>query len=450
MKNDINKNSSVDINHSEAILNSISDGVFTVDENWKITSFNRAAEEITGVTKDEAIGARCSDVFRSSICGQECALQNTMDFKKPIINKGCYFINSRGDKIPITISTALLKNKNGKVIGGAETFRDISEIEKLKRTISSQHTTGDIISNSPSMKSVLEFVEVVAKSSSTILIMGETGTGKEVVARSIHKISDRCELPFVAVNCAAIPETLLESELFGHVKGAFTGAVSDKKGLFSRAESGTLFLDEIGDISPALQVRLLRVLQERTYTPVGGVEVRKNKARILTATNRDLKALVAKGEFRRDLYYRLNVIPVNLPSLSNRKEDIPILVESFIEKFNAMHNKEIHSIDPNALSLLSSYGWPGNIRELENTIERACIICDSDKIKIKCLPDEIKVTANSLVSNRHNFYSQRMGAEQEAIVQALTDNENNKTAAAKSLGIHKTTLFRKLKKYNIS
>ncbi len=434
---------------SDVILNSISDGVFTVDKNWNITSFNRAAEEITGISTKEAIGARCSEVLKSSLCGEDCALHQTLKSGKAIINKGCYFINNRGDQIPITISTAVLKDENDNVIGGAETFRDISELERLKQSFSGHYSAGKIASNSPAMQGVLELVEIVAKSISTVLITGATGTGKEVVSRTIHELSDRKEEPFVAVNCAALPENLLESELFGHVKGAFTGASNNKAGLFASAGKGTLLLDEIGDISPAMQVRLLRVLQERTYTPVGSNRVLKSNARIIAATNKNLKELVDNGKFRDDLYYRLNVIKIDMPPLKSRKEDIPLLVENFIDRFKILHNKDINSISPDALSILQANDWPGNIRELENTIERACVVCDSNRIRVKCLPEELK--GKKIIRNDgSDFYMQRNSAERDTIIKALQKNNGNRTAAAKELGIHRTTLVRKLKSLDIN
>lgn len=434
---------------SDVILNSISDGVFTVDKDWNITSFNRAAEEITGISSKDAIGARCSEVLRSSLCGEDCALHLTIESGKAIINKGCYFINNSGDQIPITISTAVLKDENGKVIGGAETFRDISELERLKQTFSGHYSAGKIASNSSAMQGVLELVEIVAKSSSTVLITGATGTGKEVVSRTIHELSDRKDEPFVAVNCAALPENLLESELFGHVKGAFTGALNNKEGLFASAQKGTLLLDEIGDISPALQVRLLRVLQEKTFTPVGSNKERKSEARIIAATNKGLKKLVDKGEFRADLYYRLNVIKIDMPPLKSRKDDIPLLTEIFIERFKILHNKDINSISPDAMAILQAYNWPGNIRELENTIERACVVCNSNRIRVKCLPDELK-GQKVVQSQGIGLYKQRSSAEKESILRALRNSSGNRTAAARELGIHRTTLVRKIKSLKIS
>lgn len=437
---------------NSTILESISDGVFTVDRDWKISSFNRAAEAITGIKRTAALGRHCSEVFRSSLCGEQCALRHTLRTGKPIIDKRCYFINSRGIKIPVTLSTAVLKNQSGEIIGGAETFRDISEIEVLKKQLNKQSKTPLLSSHSNAMQSVISMVEAVADTSTTVLITGETGTGKEVTAKALHQLSSRSKAAFIAVNCAALPENLLESTLFGHVKGAFTGAYENKQGYFSRAEKGTLFLDEIGDISPALQVRLLRVLQEREFEPVGSNKPQKTQVRIITATNKNLQDLVSQGKFREDLYYRLNVINISLPTLAQRFADIPFLVDVFIKQFNQLHNKSIEGISAQALQSLLSYAWPGNIRELENSIERACVLSQQSYIQLSCFP--FAESENSALAKRENDIPSALGstreeAEKQVILDALHSNQS-KIAAAKALGVHKTTLFRKMKKYKIA
>ncbi|HOR98560.1 MAG TPA: sigma 54-interacting transcriptional regulator, partial [Kiritimatiellia bacterium] len=272
---------------TRAILESISDGVFTVDAAWRVTSFNRAAETITGVPRKEAIGRRCADVFRSNMCGPECALQTTLKTGRPVIGRSGYIINAEGDRIPISISTAVLKDHAGRVIGGAEVFRDLSEVDALRRELEGRFQVGDLVSRSPVMQRLFEVLPAIAASPSTVLVQGETGTGKELVARTLHTLSPRAQAPFVAVNCGALPDTLLESELFGYKAGAFTGATRNKPGRFALAKGGTLFLDEIGEISPALQVRLLRVLQERVYEPLGATRSEKADVRVVVATNRD-------------------------------------------------------------------------------------------------------------------------------------------------------------------
>ena len=427
-----------------AILESISDGVFTVDPDWRVTSFNRAAEEITGIPRREAIGRLCSEVFKSSMCEAECALQRTRKSGKPVINKSGYIIDANGERIPVSVSTAVLYDEEGKVIGGAETFRDLSEIAALREVLQGRLRVGDLISHSQAMRPVFDMVPSLAASSTTVLIQGETGTGKELLARAIHGMSPRQQKPFVAVNCGALPDTLLESELFGYKKGAFTGAVRDKPGRFALAGDGTLFLDEIGEISPALQVRLLRVLQEHSYEPLGATRPEKSHARILVATNRDLATMVKNGAFRQDLYYRINVISLELPPLRRRKEDIALLVEHFVEHFNTLQQKDINGFTPGAYSLLMAHDWPGNVRELVNVVERAFVLCDAHWISPEHLPVQL-TGARPQADESGGIESAKHAAEEQSILGALRRNRFNRAAAARDLGIHKTTLYRKMK-----
>ncbi len=434
---------------TSSILESISDGVFTVDREWKVTSFNRSAETITGIPREEAIGRRCSDVFRSSLCGEGCPLHQTLRDGRPQIGKSAFFVSSEGDRIPISISTAVLRDEKGEIVGGAETFRDLSEVEALYQELEERYTLGDLVSHSPRMRQLFEILPAIAASPSNVLILGETGTGKEVMARAVHEHSLHSDGPFVAVNCGALPDSLLESELFGYKAGAFTGANKDKPGRFALAKGGTLFLDEIGEITPALQVRLLRVLQERIYDPLGSVESEKADVRVIAATNRDLSAMVKSGEFREDLFYRINIARLELPPLRDRKEDVPVLVNRFIDKFNTLMRKHIQGVAPEALSFLIAYEWPGNIRELENTIERAFIICNEDMIDISHLPPELRVGVKGEAPAVEMKSAHRI-LDVQAIQSALEKNNYNRLAAARELGIHKTTLFRKIKKLGIT
>ncbi|MCF6175569.1 MAG: sigma 54-interacting transcriptional regulator [Victivallaceae bacterium] len=433
---------------TEAILESISDGVFAVDTDWNITSFNRAAENITGTLREAALGRPCAEVFRSSMCEGECALRQTIEQGEPIINHHCYIINPDGERIPISVSTAVLRNANGGIIGGVETFRDLREVEILRKELEEKFQLGDMVSKSHAMRSVFEIAEVVADSASTVLIQGETGTGKELLARAIHSMGERSERPFIAVNCGALPDSLLESELFGYKKGAFTGATHDKPGRFALAKNGTLFLDEIGEISQALQVRLLRVLQERTYEPLGATATEISEARIIVATNRDLTAMTQAGEFRQDLYYRVNVVQIDLPPLRERLEDVPMLVDHFLLRFNRMQHKNISGISSEALAILMGHDWPGNIRELENVIERAFAVCPGKQLGIKCLPQSLSNLVNPSQAPQ-NIRSARKITESQTIINALKQNSYNCLAAAHELGIHKTTLYRKIKQLDI-
>lgn len=438
------------ISGAEAILESISDGVFTVDKDWRINYFNHAAEVITGVKRKDAIGKRCADVFRSSMCEAECALRQTVKSGKPIINKKAFIIKADGRRVPITVSTAILRDAKGRTIGGAETFRDLSLEEDLKKRVSGRFQIGDLITQSISMRRILDILPPVAASDATILIQGETGTGKELLARAIHETGGRKNKPFVAVNCGALPETLLESELFGYVKGAFTGANKDKPGRFAMAEGGTLFLDEIGDITPAMQVRLLRVLQERTYEPLGSTLTKYANVRIMAATNRDLGALMRKDMFREDLFYRLNVIKLELPALRQRKEDIPILIEYFVARFNLQQRKKINGVTTEALQLLLAHNYPGNIRELENIIERAFVLCTGKMIERRHLPAELSGMMAPVVNDKTvSIAEHKQTAEAQAIRSALAQNNYNRAATARELALHKSTLFRKIKQYGI-
>ncbi len=433
----------------DSVLESISDGVFTVDPDWHVTSFNRAAEEITGVSRAEAIGRRCSEVFRSSMCGTECALHSTQKTGKPIIGRSGYIIRASGEQVPISISTAVLRDAGGRVIGGAETFRDLSEVEALRRELQGKFQVGDLVSRSPLMQKVFEVLPIIAASPSTVLVLGETGTGKELVAKMIHALSSRKNKPFIAVNCAALPDTLLEAEMFGYKAGAFTGAGRDKPGRFALARGGTLFLDEIGDISPALQVRLLRVLQERTYEPLGSVQSETCDARIVVATNKNLVELTRRGEFREDLYYRINVIRVEIPPLRRRLEDIPLLVEQFIHRFNLLQQKSIRGVSAEAISLLMAHRWPGNVRELENVIERSFIMCRGGDIDISHLPVELTFHGQNAPTAGVDLRSSHDRFDAQSILAALERNGGHRLAAARELGIHKTTLFRKMKKLGL-
>jgi PAS domain S-box-containing protein len=434
---------------TQIILDSIADGVFTVDLNWKITTFNRAAEKITGISKQKAINRHCWEVFSASICEQSCALGRTMESGEPIVDLAIYIVNSKGDRIPVSISTALLKDKTGLVIGGVETFRDLSVVEALKKELSNRHTFQDIISKNRKMFQLFEMVELLADNDSTVLLVGESGTGKELMAKAIHSVGHRFNGPMITVNCSALPDTLLESELFGYKAGAFTDAKKDKPGRLSLAQGGTLFLDEIGELPSLVQVKLLRVLQEKCYEPLGGLHPEKADVRIIAATNQNLEEMVKAGKFRRDLYYRINVVKLALPPLRERKEDIPLLIEHFIKKFNRLQEKEICRVSPETLDRLMIYDFPGNIRELENILEYASIVCRNSIIRLEHLPENIRNNDRTSILFSRSSESLVKKSEKVILHEALENNCWNRSATAAQLGIHPSTLWRKIKRFGI-
>jgi len=432
----------------DIILDSIADGVFTVDDNWRITSFNRAAEQITGVGREYAVGQHCKDVLKADVCEKGCILRKTIQSGKSIVNRTVHIVDAAGRRVPISISTALLKDEKDRIIGAVETFRDISVEEKLRKAIAERYSFEDIISKNHRMHQLFDILPDVADSASAVLLEGESGTGKELFARAIHHLSPRKKQPFIAVNCGALPDTLLESELFGYKAGAFTDAKKDKPGRFRLAERGTLFLDEIGDISPALQVRLLRVLQEKTYEPLGSVETVPSDVRIIAATNRRLQELVKEGKFREDLYYRIHVIRMELPPLRDRMEDIPLLADHFIHHFNVLQKKEIAGLSGEALACLVSYDYPGNVRELQNVIEHAFILCKSGLIEPHHLPENLCLSRGMESSGRNETMNMK-DLEAVFITNMLRRHQWNRIKTAKALGIHKSTLFRKIKALHI-
>ena len=434
---------------TDVILQSISDGVFTVDHHWRITSFNQAAEDITGISSDDAIGRYCWEVFRSNMCEGDCALKRTMNEGKSFVSSCTSIVNSEQKLIPISVSTSILKNKTGDILGGVEIFRDHSLVEELRRDLSGQSEVDNMVSRSKRMQDLFKILDQIAQSDSSVLITGETGTGKELMARAIHKHSHREEQPFISINCGALPDNLLESELFGYKAGAFTDARSDRKGLFGAAEKGTILLDEIGDTSTAFQVKLLRVLEEGEYTPLGSTLPVKTNTRVIAATNRNLQLMVDQQKFRRDLYYRINIISVELPPLRERKEDIALLSDRFVEKMNRRKGRQISGIDAEAMSILNAHDYPGNIRELENIIEHAFVLCQKDQIEPNHLPAAL--THRIALPEAPGIIRAAVAtSERETILNALEHTDYNRTAAAKYLGMHKSTLFRKIKKLNIT
>lgn len=436
----------LDHDHLLKIVDSISDGVFTVDLDMKIVFVNKSAERMTGFNAEEIIGKNCKEIFQTDICDTNCALREAMASGVPVVNRPASIVNKNGRRIPISLSAALLRDSKGNVIGGLETFRDLAIAEHLRKEVETEYTFESIVSRNKKMLALFDILPTVALSESTVLIEGESGTGKELVARALHNLSRRKENPFVTINCGALPDTLLESELFGYVAGAFTDAKRDKKGRFAIAEGGTLLLDEISDISPAMQVELLRVLQERTYEPLGSTKTVTSDVRVVAVTNKRLEGLVADGKFRDDLFYRINVIKLVIPPLRERKEDIPMLVRHFIDQFNRLRHKDIAGVEPHALNILLKHDYPGNIRELENIIEHCFVLSGGTLINSTHLPDY-------LTESQQSSAAATAGTMQEMeslfILEALRRNGWSRKNTAKELGIDTSTLFRKIKKLGL-
>lgn len=438
-------------NRFENIFHGVSEGIFTIDHDWNIKSFNSSAEKITGYSRDEAKGKKCWEIFKSHVCRNGCHMETTLKSKKEMLNKNLNIKRKNGNSIPIRVNSKPFLNAEGDCIGGIETFRDITEIKVLSKHIEDRYSFENIIGNSQAMKNIYTLLEHVSQTDSTVLITGESGTGKELIARAVHLNSDRKPHPFMAVNCSAFVETLLESELFGHERGAFTGAIKTKPGRFELAQNGTLFLDEIGDISPQVQVKLLRVLESRQFERVGGTKPISMNARIIVATNKDLKNEIVSGRFREDLFYRINVVNIHLPPLRERKEDLPLLTEHFLKKYRKKFKKKIYHIAPDGFEILNNYHWPGNIRELENVLEHVFVLCGEEIIHAKCLPDwlvqDINISEPNL-RDLHNVESIK-DAEKFHIQSILKKYNGDRQKVSDVLGIDKSTLWRKMKKYNL-
>ena len=431
----------------EVILDSINEGVFTVDMSWRITSFNRAAQFITGITAEQALGSFCWDVFHANICQVECALKRTMESEKSVVRASAHIIHRSGRRIPINISAAILRDKDDQIIGGVETFQDLSQIERLQKELHGQYSFSDMVGRSKAMRELFSVLPRIAESESTVLIEGNSGTGKELVARAIHNLSPRGGKRLVAVNCAALPDNLLESELFGYKAGAFTDARKEKPGRFTIADKGTIFLDEIGDISPAMQAKLLRVLEDHSVEPLGGVEPVPVDVRVVAATNRDLASLVKKGQFREDLYYRIKVVHLELPPLKDRREDLPLLIEHIISKFNQLRGSSVVGVSPKAMVCLLEYDYPGNVRELENIIEQGLVLCRQGLLEARHLPVELQPRDRKGFSVSGPISLMEM--ERMLISRTLERRNGNRSQCAKDLGIDPSTLYRKMKKLGI-
>jgi PAS domain S-box-containing protein len=435
-----------------AITDSLSIGIVAVDRNHRITFMNKAAQELSGFDLVEVVGKRaCQDAFQTNLCGSDCPLEQTLVEGQPRKDVELILINRYGEEVPARVSVNLLYDERGQMAGAVGTFQDLRELRRFIHGPAGQDRFDSIVGRHSRMLEIFEAIKIAAESDVRVLIRGESGTGKELIARAIHSHSHRKEAPFVKVVCGAMPESLLESELFGHVKGAFTGAHRDKQGRLELADGGTVFLDEVGDISLASQVKLLRFLQEQEFEPVGSNTTKKVDVRVIAATNKDLESLVEAGLFREDLFYRLNVFSISVPPLRDRKEDIPLLVSHILERLNARRPKGIRDLSPSALNILMEYDWPGNVRELENAIEHAFVCTKGHIILPHVLPAYLHHRTTPADEESQRPMDQWLSSrERDLILSSLEASNWRLTEASKKLGISRTTLWRKMKKHNIS
>ena len=449
----------------------MAEGLFTLDQEGNITAWNTAMENISGYSAKEAVGQSCR-LIKCSRCYDQ---SNPVDISQcGVLEHGkteakeCYIRHRDGYDVPVIKNARLVRDDRDNVLGIVETLTDLTEIkaikareasvkQQLEKQLGKRYALGNIIGKSSAMETVFHAIQAAADSRATILIQGESGTGKELVARAIHHGASNGQRPLVTVNCSALSETLLESELFGHVKGAFTGAHKDRIGRFEQADTGTIFLDEIGELTPYMQVKLLRVLQEREIERVGDVRKKKIDIRIIAATHKDLNTLVREGAFREDLYYRLKVFPIRLPSLRERIEDIPLLVRHFIEKGNKSEGMNIQSVSPGAMKKLMAYGWPGNVRELENAIAHGFVLCRSKEITTADLPAEVCGLDAGLSPSGgwapRISQGLRSGSEtpltRDRLLALLEACNWNKAEVARQIGKSRTLVWKHMKKWDI-
>lgn len=429
-----------------AIMDSVADGLFTVDEGMRVTHFNKAAEEITGVSHDEAIGKPCYEIFRSEACSGACPMVEAIATGQSI-QREVEITDLKGRKKLISVSASTLYDCAGNVMGGIETVRDLTPITSIKEEMQQKYSFRSLVSRNPAMRRLFDVMEDIAASDATVFLHGESGTGKELFARAIHELSPRRNGPLVIVNCGALPETLLESEIFGVRKGAFTGATENRPGRLELCQGGTFFLDEVGDLPLPLQVKLLRVLENHEFQPLGARSSIKADVRFITATHRNLEEMVANGTFRQDLYFRINIVTLNIPPLRERREDIPLLVDMALQRFNLAYNKKVRTVAPDVLRLLLNHSFQGNVRELLNLLEQSVILCKGHEITLEHLPRSfIESSSVAVVEPRRTG---RIPTAEE-ISSVLATHDGNRSEAARELGVERTTLWRWMKRYGLS
>ena len=442
----------------KTVVNTIQDGIMIVTPDGRIVSVNEALVEMTGYSREELIGASCA-ILGCSACELARGIPQChwcVMFKQGSLRKQqCSLVRKDGTRVPVVKNASVLKDKDGETIGAVETITDISDLvdkeeqlEIFRREMSREDSFHGIVGRAANMQQVFDLVEGVAQIDSPVIIYGESGTGKELVAKAIHDAGPRRDKPFIKVNCAALNESLLESELFGHVKGAYTGAHKDRMGRFESAGDGDIFLDEIGDLPASTQVKLLRVLEERIIERVGDHRPIPVQARIITATNRDLTDLVARNLFRQDLYYRINVIPIRMPALRERREDIPLLASTFFLRTQLKTGKNVHGISPAAMELLVRHSWPGNVRELRSAFEYAFVACKTDMIEPRDLPAELM--SGAVVCTPADVAAKSLDEiKKERLAQALRETNGNQSEAARILGISRTSVWSQMRRYGV-
>ena len=436
-------------NALSSVFESMPTGVFAIlDKNMNIATINRTANAILGIETDAIMGKNAQEILETRFPGIQKVFQETIASRRPIKNFNLEIEDQVGEIKTYLVSTGFTEESSKDDFGIVLVLHDISEVTRLRKAFLAEQSFGGLVGSSPVMKELYGTIETIADFDTTVLIYGQTGTGKELVAHSIHSISRRKNGPFIPINCSALSSSVLESELFGHVKGAFTGALQDRRGRFEMADGGTVFLDEIGILSLELQVKLLRTIQERVIERVGSSEQIPIDVRVLSATNHDLTELVAKKQFREDLYYRLKVFQINVPPLRSRRLDIPILGDHFIEKFNRVHGNRIIGLSNAAKELLMKYTWPGNVRELENAIEHAMVLTPGKIIEPQYFPPEVRHMRPDGAPPVPSI-NEDPSAEEEIIRRALAALGGNVSKAAKQLGMHRSTLWRKMREFGI-
>jgi len=434
------------------ILDNLDIGIFTIDKGGRITFFNTAAEKISGFKRREILGEACSVIFGGTAAREVCSIKDTIVDGHSRSSRAGKMMTRDGVSIPIRANFMSLRNEKGTIVGGLATFHDLTLVQQLKQAMRDRYTFHDMIGRSPAMQKIFEMINVVAPTDATILIEGATGSGKDLLAKVIHSASRRLNKPFVKVNCAAIPDNLLESEMFGYVKGAFTGAERDKTGRFQEAEGGTIFLDEIGDLPLGLQAKLLRVLEDKEFYRLGSRHTVKVNVRIVSASNRNLDRLVEKQLFREDLYYRLNVFRIELPELRDRRVDLPILIGHILRRLTAARDTRLPEVSEKVMEILLNYHYPGNVRELENILEHALIICQEDSIRPEHLPEYLRTRPVARKPNPPDSNAKGPGLENKEYAKLLAALEQfswHRRKAAQTLGIDRTTLWRKMKKHGL-